>query len=275
MSNYIVLSLMAKQHDDAEKLAVRAIELLKELDPKNEHGVRFDLYKTRDGREEGINYDSYVPEQIDLAYKVIEGVVATFPEMKLRYYMTLEGPLAEAGESKNGKLMAIELWQTVVHLDNEEDYQRVQAYLQTIPEVDLQRSLENHSTNSLGWEFDQLTENEKNDRLLQRLSEHFPDMTIRCLKYDVSQEQHGDIAASLSLSTLQNGNLHWTMCSPELTEMLSSFAVRNIEGISAYEDIVFHYEQIPQAIKDEAHAEALASHGQYLNPEDKVEGFPF
>ena len=46
MSNYIGLSLMAKRQEDAEKLALRASELLKELDPDDQRGVHFDQFLT-------------------------------------------------------------------------------------------------------------------------------------------------------------------------------------------------------------------------------------
>ena len=249
MSCYIVMSLVANQLEDAKKLVARAEELLKELDPMEEQGVRFEL----DSSHNGISYAPETSEQWNLAFKVIEGVVATFPEMKLRYYETFDGPLSQAGVSKNGELVEIELWETIVHLENHEDYQRVQAYLQELPEVKLELWPERLS---LGWEFDLLTENELNDSRLKDISEHFPDMTIRCFKYDVAQEEHGDIVLSLSYSIVRNGKIDWTKCSPELSELLNYFATRNVDGISSYEDILFHSEQIPQAIKDEAHADA-------------------
>lgn len=257
MSNYTVLSLMAKQHKDAEKLAVRATELLKELDPKNEQGVHFDLYKTRDGREEGIQYDSYTPEKMDLAIKVIIGVAATFPEMKLRYYVNSEGPLIEAGESRNGELVEMELWQTVVHLENSIDYQRVLTYLQDDPEIDVECSLTRCSPMSLGWEYDHLTEEELNDKRLQRLSKHFPDMTIKCFKYNIADEEHGDIAFSVSSSTFRNEKPHWNSeYNPEIKDLLAFFGGSNVKGISSYEDILFHSERIPLCVKGEVRADS-------------------
>lgn len=257
MSNYIVLSLMAKRQEDAEKLALRASELLKELDPDDQRGVHFDQFLTPDKRERGIDFASYIDEKLELADKVIKGVVATFPEMKLRYYVTSEGPLVETCVSRDGKLVEIELWQTVLHLENTDDYQRVLAYLQGDPEIEVVRSLYRHSPLSLGWEYDHLTEEALNDKRLQCLSEHFPDMTFNCFKYKISDEEHGDIDFSVASSTFQNGKPSWTTeYSQETKELLAFFACRNVKGITSYEDILFHSDRIPQNVKDEAHEDA-------------------
>ena len=257
MSNYIVLSLMARQHKDAEKLAARALEILKELDPDNKQAVRFDLSKTPDGREEGIQYDGYAEEKIALAFKVIEGVVATFPEMTLRYYANSEGPLLEAAVSRGGELVEIELWQTAVHLDNADDYQRVLAYLQGNPEIDVECSLSRCSPLSMGWEYDHQAGEVENDERVLRLIEHFPDMKISCFKYDIAQEEHGDISFSVATAQVREGRLSWnTDYSTEIKDLLDFFSVRNVKGISSYEDVLFHSERIPQSIKDAAHADA-------------------
>ena len=257
MSNYIVLSLMARQHKDAEKLAARAEELLKELDPDDKQAVRFDLSKTPDGREEGIQYDGYAEEKIELAFNVIESVVATFPEMTLRYYMNSEGPLLEAGVSRNGVLVEIELRQTVVHLENTDDYQRVLTYLQGDPEIDVECSLSRCSPLSLGWEYDHQTGEEENDKRVLRLIEHFPSIKINCFKYNIAQEEHGDISFSVATAQVQDGRLSWnTDYSTEIKELLVFYSVRNVHGLSSYEDILFHSEKIPQSIKDAAHADA-------------------
>ena len=43
MSNQYSFSLVTKQRKDAEKLLARAEEVLKELDPDGNSGVKFDL----------------------------------------------------------------------------------------------------------------------------------------------------------------------------------------------------------------------------------------
>lgn len=278
MSNYIGLSLMAKRQEDAEKLASRASELLKELDPDDQRGVHFDQFLTPDKRERGIGFASCIGERLEFADKVIKGVVATFPEMKLRYYVTSEGPLVEACVSRDGKLVEIELWQTVLHLEDTDDYQRVLAYLQGNPEIDVVRSLYRHSPLSLGWEYDHLTEEALNDKRLQQLSEHFPDMIIKCLKYDITGEQYGDLGSSVAIATVRNGELQWTNeYSQEIKELLLFFGCRNVKGIASYEEILFHSDQIPQSIKDEAHEDAQPHGGQsrVLKPGDDFDDLPF
>lgn len=278
MSNYIGLSLMAKRQEDAEKLASRASELLKELDPDDQRGVHFDQFLTPDKRERGIGFASCIGERLEFADKVIKGVVATFPEMKLRYYVTWEGPLVETCVSRDGKLVEIELWQTVLHLEDTDDYQRVLAYLQGNPEIDVVRSLYRHSPLSLGWEYDHLTEEALNDKRLQQLSEHFPDMIIKCLKYDITGEQYGDLGSSVAIATVRNGELQWTNeFSQEIKELLLFFGCRNVKSIASYEEILFHSDQIPQSIKDEAHEDAQPHGGQsrVLKPGDDFDDLPF
>ncbi|MBR3011553.1 MAG: hypothetical protein IKH91_12240 [Prevotella sp.] len=278
MSTYIGLSLMAKRQEDAEKLASRASELLKELDPDDQRGVHFDQFLTPDKRERGIEFASCIGEKLELADKVIKGVVATFPEMKLRYYVTSEGPLVEACVSRDGKLVEIELWQTVLHLEKTDDYQRVLAYLQGNPEIEVVRSLYRHSPLSLGWEYDHLTEEALNDKRLQQLSEYFPDMIIKCLKYDITGEQYGDLGSSVAVATVRNGEFQWTNeFSQEIKELLLFFGCRNVKGIASYEEILFHSDQIPQSIKDEAHEDAQPHDRQsrVLKPGDDFDDLPF
>ena len=90
MSNQYSFSLVTKQRKDAEKLLVRAEEVLKELDPDENSGVKFNLIEND----------------------------------------TIFGIGDRAAVSKNGELEEIELWQVVVHLQDIEDYQQVLACLQ-------------------------------------------------------------------------------------------------------------------------------------------------
>ena len=241
-------------------------------------GVHFDQFLTPDERERGIEFASCIDEKLELADKVIKGVVATFPEMKLCYYVTSEGPLVETCVSRDGKLVEIELWQMVLHLENTDDYQCVLAYLQGDPEIDVVRSLYRHSPLSLGWEYDHLTEESLNDKRLQQLSEHFPDMTFKCFKYDITGEQYGNLGSSVAVATVRNGEFQWTNeFSQEIKELLLFFGCRNVKGIASYEEILFHSDQIPQSIKDEAHEDAQPYDGpsRVVKPGDDFDDLPF
>ena len=123
MSNQYSFSLVTKQRKDAEKLLARAEEVLKELDPDGNSGVKFDLIE--DDTTFGIGDGSLVLRQADLAIKVVNAVVAAFPEMTMHYYETCNGPLSREAISKNGELVEIESWEIVVITQNEEDHQRV------------------------------------------------------------------------------------------------------------------------------------------------------
>ena len=124
MSNDISMSLMTKRRVDAEKMAARANELIKELEPDEKFGYDFDLFDTDDGRWSGIGIAGLTDhnDSASLAYKIIEGVVAAYPDIKMHYYMTWNGPLCHEAVSKDGKLVDVEPWMVVVHLQNEEEY---------------------------------------------------------------------------------------------------------------------------------------------------------
>lgn len=109
----------------------------------------------------------------------------------------------------------------------------------------------------MGWEFDHQAGEVENDERVLRLIEHFPDMKISCFKYDIAQEEHGDISFLVATAQVREGRLSWnTDYSTEIKDLLDFFSVRNVKGISSYEDVLFHSERIPQSIKDAAHADA-------------------
>ena len=126
--NFYSFSLASKHKNDAKRLLARAEELMKERDPEDNSGVKFELFDQGTSVEIGVG--GLVPRQADLAYKVLVDVVATFPEMSLHYVETCNGPVSREAVTKDGKLITIEPWQVVVHMQDEEDYKQVVAYLQ-------------------------------------------------------------------------------------------------------------------------------------------------
>ena len=96
--------------------------------------------------------------------------------------------------------------------------------------------------------------------------------------HHITGGQYGNLGSSVAVATIRNGELQWTNeFSQEIKELLLFFGCRNVKGISSYEEILFHSDQIPQSIKDEAHEDAQPYDGQsrVLKPGDEFDDLPF
>ena len=105
MSNGITISLMTKRREDAEKMATRAAELLKE---KN-CDLEFELFDADDGSCSGIGIAELYGEASGIVQRVIEGVVASFPNIEMREQVSANGELYKEYISENGKLVEVEI----------------------------------------------------------------------------------------------------------------------------------------------------------------------
>ena len=105
MSNGITISLMTKRREDAEKMAARAAELVKE---KN-CDLEFELFDADDGSCSGIGIAELYGEASGIVQRVIEGVVASFPNIEMREQVSANGELYKEYISENGKLVEVEI----------------------------------------------------------------------------------------------------------------------------------------------------------------------
>ena len=105
MSNGITISLMTKRREDAEKMATRAAELVKE---KN-CDLEFELFDADDGSCSGIGIAELYGEASGIVQRVIEGVVAFFPNIEMREQVSANGELYKEYISENGKLVEVEI----------------------------------------------------------------------------------------------------------------------------------------------------------------------
>lgn len=241
--NHYSFSLVSKQKSDAEKLLARAEELLKEQDPDGNSGVKFDLFER--GASFGIGVGSLVPTQADLASNVISGVVATFPEMSLRYVETCNGPVCREAVSKNGELVNIEPWQVVVHMQDEEDYKQVVAYLQENANLELRLFPDEYS---ILWSFDGKTEDEFTTERLNELSRHFPKMLFQCYKSDGCNFEQGVVTFYTSF---RGKEVDWKESWPNLLALMSWIYDMDV----THEDIIFNTEQVFQTALAKARAD--------------------
>ena len=105
MSNSITISLMTKRREDAKKMAARAAELMKE---KN-CDLEFELFDADDGSCSGIGIAELYGEASGVVQRVIEGVVASFPDIEMREQVSANGELIKEYISENGKLTEVEI----------------------------------------------------------------------------------------------------------------------------------------------------------------------
>jgi hypothetical protein len=244
MSNQYSFSLVTKQRKDAEKLLARAEEELKELDPDGNSGVKFNLIE--DDTIFGIGDGSLVPRQAELAFKVINAVVASFPEMTMHYYETCNGPLCRAAVSRNGELEEIELWQVVVHIQSIEDYQQVLACLQKKHDVELEVHPESLS---IEWSFDAKTEDDVTTEHLNELSRQFPEMLFQCYKYDVCDEEASDEVKYYA--QFRGHEVRWEESSLTLLALMRWHRDMDV----TYADVLFNTEEVFQTALTKARAD--------------------
>lgn len=105
MSNSITISLTTKRREDAEKMAARAAELMKE---KN-CDLEFELFDADDGSCSGIGIAELYGEASAIVQHIIEGVVASFPNIKMREQVSANGELFKEYISEKGKLVEVEI----------------------------------------------------------------------------------------------------------------------------------------------------------------------
>lgn len=245
MSNQYSFSLMTKQRQDVEKMLARAEEVLKELDPDGNSGVKFVLID--DDTSFGIGDGNLMPIQADLASKVIDAVVATFPEMSLRYYETCNGPLSREAVSKEGKLVDIDPWHVVVIMQNEDDYKSVVDYLKEKTAFEItQCTGATHRPQdpySVRWQFDGNTENDLTTACLNDLGRHFPEMLFQCYKYSDCLEAEG--REIQNYAAFHGHEVNWEEPNPGLRALMqySDYIDENI----TYGEVLFKTEQVLQA----------------------------
>lgn len=108
MSNNVGIIIFAQSQLDLDKIAARAAELQKELNQEDGAKVEFEPYCN--DNEYCLCFDSLsnYPDEINLAYKIADGIAHTYPEMKLSLIQTWEGPVSERAISKYGWFFLLE-----------------------------------------------------------------------------------------------------------------------------------------------------------------------
>ena len=108
MSNYVGIGLKFYRQEDAKKAAARAKEIQSEVNSEEGTKVEFELFDHEDGYTLSIETLSKYVDEIDLGFDIANRIAASFPEMKMRFYMTWEGPVVMEAVSRNGGLFTLE-----------------------------------------------------------------------------------------------------------------------------------------------------------------------
>ena len=193
MSNIISFGLLTQRREDAEKMETRAKELLKELDSNSVFGIEIDFDEADTDSNRWFNrmwgisicdvtnhYDSATEESsASIAFKILESVAATFPDVKMRYWMTWEGPLVQEAISVKGELVEIEPWTFVVHVANSDAYHQLLDILNT---KDLLLNLWPNRC-SIGWRYDKNTETLQAELLAEEVSRQMGNTELLLYRY--------------------------------------------------------------------------------------------
>lgn len=187
------MGLLTQRREDAVKMETRAKELLKELVPNSGFGIEIEFdeadmdSKRWFDRLWGISicdvtdhYDSATEEcSASVAFEILESVVATFPDVKMRYWMTWEGPLAQEAISVNGELVEIAPWTFVVHVPDSDAYHQLLDILNT---RDLLLNLWPNRC-SIGWRYDKNTETLQAELLAEEVSQQMGNTELLLYRY--------------------------------------------------------------------------------------------
>ena len=179
MSTVIDVGLLVKRREDAEKMDAHAKELIEETVPQDmKPFIELDFHKADMNsllwydRHWGIGIGGVRKGCAEKAIEIMYDVVATFPDIKMRYYQTYEGPLDFESVSKDGRLETIDPWTFVVHVADDDNYQRLHILLST---KDLLLDF---------WPERKKTEEDHSNRILEELSRQMADTELMAYRYD-------------------------------------------------------------------------------------------
>lgn len=182
-------SLSTKQREDAEIIQARANTILNELqEPKDKGTELFELYQS-ESYEWCIGCVCYYLSA-KIHEQALKQVVTEFPEIKMTYVESGSGSdyFYEA-VSRNGQLVKIEPWEVAVNTADKDDFARIVEYLKENIEETVWVKEDSQWAK---WYYDHLTEEDDVQHILQKLSSHFPETTIRCVKNDMILFAYGN-----------------------------------------------------------------------------------
>ena len=224
------LSLKASNESDAEKIKAYAKEL--------NNVYKFDL-TDEDGYgglaffEWGFGYGTVEPDNAERFNEFINKVVANFPELKLNFFGSGDGPCQQWEKvSKNGVLVDFEPWYMNIHCEGE----HFKELLSNIGYIEQQgfKVLQDETTCSLLWEYDLKSEDEKCHSTLQHLSEQLPQAEIVCYK----NECKDNVPCISEYCTMRDGKGKWIEADSTMITLGDECVSGVMEGKATIFDVI-------------------------------------
>ena len=195
------LSLRAKSADETAKINEYAKELNKRYNLElysQEYCSGLDFF------DWGFSYEDVDTDKVKLAEEMIKEVVAHFPDMKLTFRWTGDGPCIQWEMiSKNGVLVDVEPWQVWIHCEKES----FGELLANIPFIK-QRGFDvrcNEDEMDLCWEYDHMSEEDLCNDTIVQLSKKMAQTTI----YSYKSIMMDNVNQIETFCVMKNGEGEW------------------------------------------------------------------
>ena len=224
------LSLKASNESDAEKIKAYAKEL--------NNAYKFDL-TDEDGYgglafyEWGFGYGTVEPNDAERFNEFINKVVANFPELKLNFFGSGDGPCRQWEKvSKNGVLVDFEPWYMNIHCEGKH-FKELLSNIGYIEQQGFEVS-QNETGCSLHWEYDRKSEEEKCHSTLQHLSEQLPQAEIVCYK----NECKNNVPCISEYCTMRDGKGKWIEADSTMITLGDECISGTLEGKATIFDVI-------------------------------------
>ena len=224
------LSLKASNESDAEKIKAYAKEL--------NNVYKFDL-TDEDGYgglaffEWGFGYGTVEPDNAERFNEFINKVVANFPELKLNFFGSGDGPCQQWEKvSKNGVLVDFEPWYMNIHCEGEH-FKELLSNIGYIEQQGFEVS-QNETGCSLHWEYDRKSEEEKCHSTLQHLSEQLPQAEIVCYKFELKD----NVPSINEYCIMRDGEGQWIEADSTIMNLGDECVYGILEGKATIFDVI-------------------------------------
>ena len=270
------LSLKASNESDAEKIKAYAKEL--------NNVYKFDL-TDEDGYgglaffEWGFGYGTVEPDNAERFNEFINKVVANFPELKLNFFGSGDGPCQQWEKvSKNGVLVYFEPWYMNIHCEGEH-FKELLSNIGYIEQQGFEVS-QNETGCSLHWEYDRKSEEEKCHSTLQHLSKQLPQAEIVCYKFELKD----NVPCISEYCTMRDGEGEWIEADNTIMNLGDECICGVLEGKATIFDVIKDtgacFAQVLEEVRKDpsqcttigyiiSQTENAVAFMQYFKPEDK------
>lgn len=276
MGVYWSLNLRASCESDVEKIKAYAKELnnVYKFDLTDEDG-----YGGLNFFDRGFGYGTVEGADASRFMELIDKVVAHFPDMKLNFFGSGDGPCQQWEKvSKNGVLVDYEPWYMNIHCD-EEHFNELLFNVSYIEQQGF-NVIQDEKKCSLFWEYDLKSEWEKCHSALQHISKQLPQVEIVCYK----NECKDNVPFISEYCIMKDGEGEWIEADSTIMNIGDECVCGILEEKATIFDVIKDtgacFAQILEEVRKEhsqcntvgyiiSKAENVIAFMQYFKPEDK------